>query len=318
MEEFEKLIEERRSIQLAKRHLTHLRFRLLEERELLAELRAMLNKEYGDVRNLEKLSLKNLFHLLLGNKEEQYEMEKQEHLLAALKYNEARKTVELLEYEKSVIEKKVSKETPIRVRITQLIEERTEAVANKFPEIKNELLSLDYQFDQTLGYKRELHEAVIVGLKAQEILGKMIQLIRRANLGDWEPDYQYIQESKNQNNSMVDEVHEMSYRAKLLLQEFEEELEDIYAYKAIKRIEKFEEFQHFNSIYFDRLMSGWLVKEGLSGVLNFFMGTQVSIKRVVETLKIQLKKTEHQLKYLKIRKKEVVLEHLGDGSSQSG
>ena len=104
------MIEAYQSMVMARQHLAKLKLRIEEERKACAVLLDLLNKEYEDIEALEKANVSRLFALVLKNQEEQMEIERQEYLHAAIKYREACKMLELLEFEQKVLEEKLLKE----------------------------------------------------------------------------------------------------------------------------------------------------------------------------------------------------------------
>ncbi len=70
--------------------------------ELTAQ-RAKMNKEHQDVIKLEKLSKQLLFKTILGNKELQLEIERQEYLQAVLEYNATAYNIDLIKYEQEIL-----------------------------------------------------------------------------------------------------------------------------------------------------------------------------------------------------------------------
>jgi len=74
----------------------------------LKQLEVVVQKEERDVEELENLSWQSLFHRVLGNKHEQLEKERQEYLMAFLKYERCDNEIATLEYEQKIVEKKLS------------------------------------------------------------------------------------------------------------------------------------------------------------------------------------------------------------------
>jgi len=109
----------------------------------------------------------------------------------------------------------------------------------------------------------------------------------------------------------VDQAHQLSYQAKQILQELQDEMEDIYKHKDIKRLNRMEDFEHFNELYHDRLISDWIVKNKIVSTLNYLKGTADTLTQIVETLKIQLKMTEKEIAYILDRKQKVINENIG-------
>ncbi len=165
--------------------------------------------------------------------------------------------------------------------------------------------------DESIGYKRELHEAIIVGLKAQKVLEQMISYLYTGgkDAEDWgyyASNYATIQQEKEHLNK----AHELSHVAKQLLSELDDEMADIYAIKSTVKTHRFEEFRNFTNIYHDNLISDWILQKRIHATLNTVNSTTDNVKRLVLTLKSQLKKTEISIDYLKKRKDEVIIEGL--------
>jgi len=307
----ETLIAEYQSIKLAKSHLAKLQVRLREDQKTLDELGFVLEKEYQDVLKMKKFKIKDLFIRVLDSEEDQYEIEKQEYLFAALQYNECKKSVELLEFEEKILLEKVAKENAVKTELGGLIIDREANISLKYPFIKEQLLNISSQLDANFAYKRELHEAVIVALKAQKVLEQMINFITLSangygQWGSYAPTFQEVQSRK----SYLNKAHDLSHNAKQLLSELDDEMADIYAIKSTVRTHHFEEFRNFTNIYHDNLISDWILQKRLLATLNTINSTTDNVRRLVLTLKSQVKKTENAIQYLKKRKDEVIIEGL--------
>lgn len=311
MKNFEKLIEEYRSMQLAKSHFNKLTVRLDKEQVLFDELTIILNKEYKDVQKFERLSLNSLFSKFLGNNEQQYEIEKQEYLLAFLKYDESKKVIKLLEFERNVLEEKLNNETSIKNKLNDIIEQNDNLISTKYPELRNPFIEINKKLKNNIAFRSELREAIIVSLKIEDIFTKMIEYLNQAKLFEnWGTFYREIQEGKKKKKSYLDQAQQLSYIAKQFLQQLEDELEDVYKFISINRMTQFEELQHFNDIYYDRLISDWIIKHEISSSLNCLIGTKNSIERILVTLKVQLEKTEKNINNLIKQRKELLVKNI--------
>lgn len=309
--QLENLIAEYRSIMLAKSHLYRLKLRLQSEKTNLIKLEDILEKEYQDLERFKETSVRKLFHKILKSKEQQYEIEKQEYLHAVLQFKDCKNIIDLLDFERSVLEEKISKEKLIRQQVDSLVSQRNLMISEKYVGFKNLMIALSGQLDQKLAYKREIHEALIVGLKASDIFKRMIQLIKKAKTeGGWGMKNFHKVASEDGLQTYIDQAHQLSHRAKPILQELQDELEDVYKHKNIKRLNRMEDFQHFNELYHDRLISDWIVKNKIVSTLNYLRGTADTLTQIVETLKIQLKMTEKEIAYLQERKEKVINENI--------
>jgi hypothetical protein len=82
------------------KHLSNLHADIKGAHEDLRASEKVLEKEYEDVIRLEERSQNWLFTRLRGDQEEQLEKERAEYYEAFLQTKEARKSIELLEFEK--------------------------------------------------------------------------------------------------------------------------------------------------------------------------------------------------------------------------
>lgn len=282
-----------KSIQIAKRHLIKLKPRLKEESEKLEELTLILNKEYDDLVQLEKMGITKLFSKFLGSYEEKYEIERQEYLHAFLQYKSCKKSIELLEFEINIIREKIEEEEEVRLEIEQLIITRDELTAKNYPSIKNKLQRISEKRDRHLDYIRELREAIGLSYEIQSLFSNMIQLFRKTNQeGQWKLNSAF--KTFKENDIPIDQAHQLFFKVKQLLLKLDDELEDIYAFKRIGRWHKFKELQHFNVIYYDRLISDWVVKGSVDSTLNYIQGLNDSVDMISKSLEYQVSMTERK------------------------
>ncbi len=301
--QIEQLIGEYRSLILAKKHLTKLKERIASTEYDLKLLERVKIKEYQDVRALETLSVSSLFQRILGNKEEQYEIEKQEYLQAVLKYKEYAKTLELMVYEQEVLEGKVAKEEKTFELLNEMLLQRDVEISAKYLHLRNRLIQIHKEIDATIGAQREVHEANIVAAKALVRLDEMIELHEKAyDLEAWgqrveAPHVPYKVEK------YVNEAHEISMQLKLTLLELKDEMDDVFSDSPFKIYSPIQEFMHFHDIYYDRLLSDWVIQQRLVSVLNYLKGLKDNLSLILKTLK-SLSDT-HAKKLDKLRQEKV-------------
>ncbi len=308
------LIERFQSQELAKHHLEKLYERLEQASTEMEQLGLVLEKEYKVIEPLEKRSLRGLFHSILGNKETQLEIKKQEYLHVALKYNECKRMVELLDFERAILEEKLVDAEEVAKELNQCLETRTHQIAQAYPELQKELEDLHRAIDNKIGLRLELSEAIIAGLKAIGILDRMSKQLKEVrDWGNWEhsaynPDDKHtVYDFKN---SMLDKAHELCYQAKLVLLEFEDELKDIYEYQRIYNFHRYDDLEHFTDIYYSRLISDWIVQKKIQGALANVLGTMSGVQQVVDTLQNELKQTEKSLVYFEERKRKTIMDYV--------
>ena len=308
--DLEKLLADYQSIIHAKKHSAKLNQRLEEEEMELEELHLILEKEYRDVRRFESLSLGSLFQSFLGKREEQYEIEKQEYLHAVMQYNQHKKTVDLLNYEQQVLLEKVQREQEVYQQLTALLTKRDQLIEKRYAALKDQIIKIHKQIDKKIAYNQEVEEAFLVSRKATTLIQEMITLVvKTQHKEEWgNVSLMDTGNSENRDYSYIDEAQQISYKVKPLFQQLEDELEDVYKFKSIKRVNKVAELKHFNVIYYDYLISDWIIRKQINSTLNYLYGVRDTLQRIEQTLKAQERATEQSIEYLKKRKQEIILE----------
>jgi len=123
MSNFKEILDQFQSIELAQKRLERVNEQLKDKTTKLDKLDQMWRKEHKEVEKLEGLSLKSVFAKVLGDKEKQLEKERQEYLTAFMKYEEHKKTLEILDFEKNVLEEKVAKADVVQATMDQMLEQ---------------------------------------------------------------------------------------------------------------------------------------------------------------------------------------------------
>ena len=309
-DQIEQLIGEYRSILLAKKHLTKLQRRIASTEHDLKLLERIKLKEYKEVRALETLSVTSLFQTILGNKKEQYEIEKQEYLHAVLKYKEYAKTLELMIYEKEVLEEKVAKEDKTLEILNERLLQRDVEISAKYLNFRNQLIQVNEETDATLGAQREANEANIVGVKALIRLNEMIELLQKAHDQEaWGKDFGVLT-AWSKVEKYVNEAHEVSIQLKLHLLELKDEMDDVFIDSPFKVYSPIQEFMHFHDIYYDRLVSDWIIQEKIVSVLNYLKGLKDNLRLVLNTLKSLLDTHDKKLAMLRQEKADILKNNL--------
>ena len=302
--ELSKTIQEFQSLELTKMHLESLSDRLLDAYDQLDELHDVLEKEYNDVQILEQLSMKKLFQKILGNQQKQLEKERQEYLEAALKYNEFKKTVEILEYEKDILDRKAANYNLVKSKLNVLIRQREKELLLIEGSAQRQLKSINNVIDTNLRMKRELHEAIAMGLKAMEILKKMeYQLKNATKWGDWNS----IDHSEDLRDIGIDNATKLSYQAKELLIQFEKELEDVFQKKEMSWTYDLDDAKLFTNLYFKNLISDWVIQKKIAASLHHISNFIVKMKKILNALKADLKQTSTSIDYLEDKKRKLIL-----------
>ena len=151
------------------------------------ELKEVLDKERKDVEKLEGLSLSAVLLTLVGKKYEKLDKEKEEYLLATLKYEELEKQINKIEMEISNIRGDLSKFDNIDYRYKNLIKEKEDLIikegGNSGIRLKNSLVKTD---EIRIDIK-EIKEAINAGETTLNALEEVKEKLETAkSWGTWD------------------------------------------------------------------------------------------------------------------------------------
>ncbi len=307
MENLDKVLEEIQSLERAEKQLAKVNQELDKEYRKLEQLQKVVDKEYEDVQKLEKLSMKGLFYKVLGDKEAQMEQERQEYLQAFLKYKEYKKSLELLEFEKKVLEDKLAKEGDIQKRKTTILKQVEQQHIQSDTAVGRQLARMEQQIIDNVYIKREVNEALIVGAKASDILKRMFSVMQTAsNWGTWDmmggkSTASYLKHSN------IDKAKDLALSAKHILSQYERELEDVYGKDRIQLNLNLDSFHQFTDIFFDNLITDWIIQRKIQNALMSIRSVNDKVTRIQSSLKAELNKLDKNITYLEEQKKELIL-----------
>lgn len=302
----EEKLAEFKSLELAQSHLNKLEVRMNKMEQKIEQLHSTLEKEYKDVEQLEKLSIRSMFEKILGDKEAQLEKEKQEYLNAALNYNEQKKSLELLEFEKEVLLKKLSTFDRIKSEVHNLIRQREKSLIVKDPLAKQLIQDLNKKIDQNISIKRELNEAIIVGLKINKLMQAIAGDLQKVT--SWGP-YQLNRPDQHiQKKHFISKARKKVLQANQLLQQFQDELDDIYIDQNVSIQSSLKSFRYFIQSFFDNLISDWIILMKIQNALYTVQQVNDKVIRIVRSLQHELKLIDQKQETLTNKKEQIILE----------
>lgn len=294
------LVEIQRTIQLAKSHLVDVQSRLSHARYTVERLMSLLNEKYETVESLESKNVKHLFKTILGNKEAQLEMRRQEYLQVVLQFHEAKKSVELLEYELVVLKKQVSQESIIELKLEKAIKEHRADILKAHPHLSEKIITIEKEISAVSANRKELEEAKLVG---EEILQKLALIIknldRASSWGDWEDMELSKKLEVKAKNLFVDKAMTNVYVVQILFERFEKELKDIHDHHEITGSYHFHDFGNFTEVYYNRLIADWVIKQRIIDSKQNVEGVHTNTSMIVASLVYEIKKSESYIETLK-------------------
>ena len=307
--QIKKTLEEVRQIDKIKKHLEDLEVRLATAYTAQSKLVKILEQEYEDLDQLEKLSLKSLFHKVLGSKKEQMEKERQEYLQASLKYDEHQKTVELLEYEKKVLEEKLDNKGDLSAGLKKLLKKREREIIKGNARGGKQLLKIQKKIERQEFIITEVREAMKVGKEAFNVLEQMLGFLRTArNWGRWDMG-KGGRRTAHFKHSNIDRARERAYLAQQLLNRFERELRDVYDH--VERLNlniELDSFSRFMDVFFDNLISDWVIQQKIQNALSNVNGVRDRVLRMLQGLNTEEANSQALIRKMRKERKKILSE----------
>lgn len=294
------------SIKSVNAHLNETENQLKKLYTQIKALDVQLEKELNDISDLESIGLKSLFYKTLGSKEQQLEKERQDYLEISLQYKQIKKEVQLLEFERELLSKKVNKLPIIRSELEALKEQRkTEILAsgrdNKF---QNDFLNLAHDLDTNIALEREIKEAIDEGDNSLKILSAILSYLRQGgSWGQWNNN----RSSKYRQRQSIDQAASLLPKAKHHLSLFQRELKDLGENNIEVKLDTIH-FSRFTDFFFDNLISDWIVQQKIIGTINNIEGSKAYVKRILMSLTQEYSQVQNTIRNLVQEQDEILLQ----------
>jgi len=292
--------------------------KVLEQLSSLELSQHHLDKQYEFIQKFEKIGVRKLFFKMLGSQEEQVDLQKQEYLQLALQFNELTRSIELMEFEQKILEEKLLTYPDVEKELSQLIEVRESQLLSYPNSVQIELKKLNQGIDEKIKVKREVYEAKIVGSKVVRVMEKMISHLElTSDWGKWENSYgPRSQWDPNYNENVkfikehIDNAQELSYHAKQLLLEFEDELKDVYIKRRFAISTQLKNFARFTTQYNHSLITDWVIHQRINNALNNIAAVKDQVIRLMKALDHEQETAEDIILRFEERKKEIILKKM--------
>lgn len=253
-------------------------------------------KELEDINKLEKMSVKSIFHKVLGNKEEQLEKERQEYLQVTLQHKEIINAIEVLDFEKSVLEKKVVSIDDLINELEGLKEVRASEILSTPSNLRNQLKLIHKKQDDIKRYEVELKEAYSIGASTLKSLDIVMRHLKNAK--DWGSRDMMTSRNggyvKSQKHGAIDRAMNEITRTKILLHNFNKELSDV-GYSNTRLGLQVDSIARFPGIIFDNLISDWIVQNKIKGVLSTVSNLNDDVTLIMHSIQKDLKQSVDEL-----------------------
>ena len=257
------------------------------------ELKEVLDKERKDVEKLEGLSMSVVLLTLVGKKYEKLDKEKEEYLLATLKYEELEKQIKKLEMEIKNIRGDLAKFDNIDQRHKNLIKEKENLIIKEGGSsgigLKNSLVKIDeIQIDI-----KEIKEAINAGETTLNALEKVREKLATAKgWGTWDLLGGGII-SDIAKHSAIDKANVIAVEVQEHLLVFKKELSDVNEFTQIQV--NLSSFVSFADFFLDGIFADWFVQSKINSSLDNVHSTIGKIEEIISGLEQNLIHLENQM-----------------------
>lgn len=247
----------------------------------LSQLEDELVDELEDIEELEKMSITSVFYKVLGSQNEQLEKQRQEYLTVSLKHKELKKDIEILEYEHKVISGKVQEIGGIEANLEKLKETRLREIMQKDDKLRRQIIGIHREMDDIRAEVEELRQANVAGDSCLRAIAVVIKHLKDAeHWGNWDMMNKQGAYYSQMKHNAIDRAMNAAQQAKHKLKVFDRELVDVNIEQTQLHI-KLDGFGRFMDIFFDNLISDWVIQRKIKNAINNVDSTFDKIRRYV-------------------------------------
>ena len=256
------------------------------------EARAVLEKEQGDVEELERMSLVSFLARIQGDLESRKEEERREAAMAKARYDAAKWDLEDLDrrFREAVREKE--RLQGLEEQYQALLDEKEEILRSQGGVQSQRLGQLAQEQERTAGELREVQEAIQAGLAAQRALGEMISDLSGAeNWGVWDMVGGGIM-STFAKHGCLDDAQDAAYEARRALSRFRTELADVSS-DQVPDVE-LGNFAAFADYFFDGLFVDLFVQSRIREARDQVEAVTQRVERLIALLRDERESLEEK------------------------
>jgi len=272
-----------------------------------ASIEKKLNDEFADIESLEKLTLKGVFHSILGDKKKQLEESRQEYLQLALKHNEMKTSIETLHFELKILRRKSDMLKQMETELEGLQKIREEELKVEDSVEGEQLRILLARIDRNIADSAMLDEIMSSGKKAMKKLSMAALSLQEAkNWGNWDMMQKRQRMGEYYKHSAIDDAKRYAIDAKRALIAFERELYEIDLHLNIKQLD-ISSMSSFLDIFFDNLITDWIFQQKIKKTLSSVNLVIDDVKSVIKKLDLRQSDLQQELEDLIVQKEKVLV-----------
>ncbi len=275
-----------RELEKVQQHLTDLGNRMKALKKEQKALKRLMIEKDELVKDLEGLSIKGIFHKVLGNKEEKIEKGRQDFLEVYLRLEEVNKAMDNLIFEEDILAEKSGKEQTYKRELKKLLKQREGELMRSNSKEGKRLKKIAKLMDHTKLMIWEIGEAEQAGTLAMRKLEEIQHFLKSArNWGGGRNDRWMAY--RRQTN--IDRAKQSAHQARQQLYIFQRELSDLYAqtpdYAAGLQLDL---YQGFLATLFRNMISDFVLQQKIRNTLSNVNSVRDSV--VLELHKLSAEK----------------------------
>ncbi len=279
-------------------HIKGVQKRLKARYVELKKLGVILDKEERDVIALEKLSMRGLFTSLLGNKKEQLERERQEYLLAFMKYHDCQKIIDAKKYEIEILQEKLKSYWKVEPKLKRLIHTKRSQLKFRNRKAAKRIMKLEENIRVQKRKKKEIKEAIDYGKTVIPKLNAVyddLLIIKSWQFGGTDHPNAKVIAFYNQRNFVKRKLSDVN-KVHTSLNRFMSELDDIGNQYQLDYSGFIDQLSNFLGRLYDGLISDWIFHKKIKVSINITIEAIDKIKRLIEMLRNDLEIAELAIK----------------------
>lgn len=298
-------------------HLVNLDKKIAFQEKAVIRLQRIMDKEEDDIYKFDSKNLLTFFQKVLGDQLDQLEKERQEYLMATLQVQDAEKKLQSMRYEKEVLQKQLSGLFNAEIIFDKLFKEAEKGfdllLDNK---TKAKLQAINLRVLNHEERIKEIRQAINAGKKAEKVLLKIIEDL--SQIKQWGNSFIPKNNTKiygkggtssRGKKKFIDLARKDAQRTNILLEHFEMEILDVYKQFKIDYRGYIKSFENFLEIFYDNLITDWIVKKNIKNTLHSMETIHDKVARILAMLENEIVKTKQYINEEKLMRKEIIAKY---------
>lgn len=272
--------------------LQDLKEQSVRRRRAEEEARAVLEKEQGDVEELERMSLVSFLARIQGDLESRKAEERREAAMAKARYDAAKWDLEDLDRRLRDFAQEKESLKGLEKQYQALLDEKEAVLRSQGGAQSQRLGQLAQEQERTAGELREIQEAIQAGLAAQRALEEMSgDLSGAENWGVWDMVGGGIMATFAK-HGCLDDAQDAAYEARRALSRFRTELADVSS-EQVPDVE-LGDFAVFADYFFDGLFADLFVQSRIREAQEQVEAVTQRVERLIVRLRDEWESLEEK------------------------